>query len=482
MGNTFLRLMRATYLGSFLLGTLVLVFGALLPHPVQARAAPQSSSFILHPSSFQQGHVEVAKFKLPITPISAQYFARVLSEAEQSGAQAVVIELDTPGGLVDSMNEMVKEILASPVPVIVYVAPRGAMAASAGVFVVYAGHVAAMAPNTTIGSSEVILNGGGSEGEETTEETGDEAAMRRKVTNQLVAQIRSLAAERGRNPDFGEKAVRESANLHAQDALEQNVVDIVATNVDDLLDQADGRTVQTSSGEVTLDTENAEVRNVELTLIEEILVVLTNPSVAFILISLGTLGITWEFINPGSIFPGVVGAIMLLVGLMALGTLPINAAGIVFLALAFVLFIADIFMPTHGILTAGGIFSLILGGLLLINTGAAPGLPGVSIYTILGVATGLGAFFFFSMYKVVRARRSRPSTGRESLVGSIVQTRTDLSPDGMVFAEGELWQATSANGSIPSGQHVRVVSAEGLLLKVMPLGEGEGVDTRKLNA
>jgi membrane-bound serine protease (ClpP class) len=339
-----------------------------------------------------------------------------------------------------------------------------------------------MAPNTTIGSSEVILNAGG-EGDTGTEESGDAAALRRKATNLLVSQIRSLAEQHDRNADFGEKAVRESANLHAQDALDQNVVDVVANDINDLLNKIDGRKLQVGGRELTLNTRDATPRQQPLTFVEEILLVLTNPNVAFILISLGTLGITWEFINPGSVFPGVVGAIMLLTGLMALGTLPINAAGIVFLGLAFVLFIADVFMPTHGILTAGGIVSLVLGGLLLVNTGAAPGLPGVSPYAVLGVAVGLGGFFFYAVYKVYKSRQMRPSTGREGLVGRVAQTRTDLAPRGMVFIEGELWHATSANGSIPSGQMVRVVGADGLLLKVAPesgLEAAEGPDTRKL--
>jgi membrane-bound serine protease (ClpP class) len=218
--------------------------------------------------------------------------------------------------------------------------------------------------------------------------------------------------------------------------------------------------------------------------------------VAFLLISLGTLGITWEFINPGSVFPGVVGAICLLIGLLGLGTLPVNWGGAVFLVLAFALFIADVFTPSHGILTAGGVVSLVIGGLLLINTGAAPGIPGVSPAVVLGVATGLGAFFFFSVYKIYRSRKARPSTGRESLAGRLAYARTDIAPSGMVFVEGELWQAYTQDGSIPSGSPVRVVATEGLTLRVRPepsagnghgstvdlavTGPAEGVETRKL--
>jgi membrane-bound serine protease (ClpP class) len=395
--------------------------------------------------------------------------------------------LDTPGGLVNSMQTMVQRTLASTVPVFVYVSPQGAMSASAGVFIVYASHVAAMAPNTTIGSAEVILNGGDESGG-ATPESGDAAAARRKVTNLLVSQITNLAEQRGRNVDFGVKAVTQSENIGAQDALEQKVVDIVSTSVDDLLAQADGRVVKVGSAnsDVTLHTKGAAIRSLEPTLGEDLLFLITDPSVAFLLISIGTLGITWEFINPGAVFPGVVGAICLLIGFLGLGTLPINWAGAVFLALAFVLFIADVFMTAHGILTAGGIASLIVGGLILINTADAPGLPAVSPAVVFGTAAGLGSFFFFAVVKVLQARRYKPATGRENIVGRIAVTRSDLSPDGMVFVEGELWQATSENGSIPSGEQVRVVSADGLRLRVrreaaVPAEAAlVGVETRKL--
>ncbi|MGA7730734.1 MAG: nodulation protein NfeD [Chloroflexia bacterium] len=473
--SRFVTVLRATYLGSFVIGLVMLLLGAFAP-PVQAAPAGQSSGFVY-----------VARFKLPITPVSAQYYDRAIATAERDGAAALVVELDTPGGLVDSMQTMVQRTLASRVPVIVYVSPQGAMSASAGVFIVYASHVAAMAPNTTIGSAEVILNAGDESGS-ATPESGDAAAARRKVTNLLIAQITNLAEQRGRNVDFGVKAVTESANIGAQAALEQNVVDFVATGIDDLLAQADGRTVHIGNAneQVVLHTRGAAVRAIEPTLGEDVLFLITNPSIAFILISLGTLGITWEFINPGSVFPGVVGAICLLIGFLGLGTLPINWAGAVFLALAFVLFIADIFMTAHGILTAGGIASLILGGLLLINTTEAPGLPPVSPAVVFGTAAGMGAFFFFAVFKVLQARRYRPATGREGLVGHIAVTRSDLSPEGMVFVEGELWHATSANGSIPSGQRVRVVAADGLKLIVKPeaVTQAEtapvGIDTRKL--
>src|SRR5436190_10388141 len=328
-----LRIMRASYLTCLLLGTLLLGLSALL-QPLASAATPQQK---------EGADVDVAGFQLPVTPISAHYGDRVIQTAEDDGATAVVIELDSPGGLVNAMLGMVQRTLASKVPVVVYVSPQAGMAASAAMFLVYSGNVAAMAPNTTIGSSEVLI-GGGDSTSSSTPETGDAAAERRKATNLLVSQIRSLADEHGRNADFGEKAVRESANLHAADALKQHVVDVVAVDLNDLLKQIDGRKDKVGGEEVTLKTKDVPTNNVPLTFIEQVLLTITDPSVAFLLISLGTRGITWEFINPGAVFPGVIGALCLLVGLMALGTLPINAAGIAFIILAFVLFAADVFM------------------------------------------------------------------------------------------------------------------------------------------
>ena len=469
--------MRASYLSSLALGMALIVLQALL-QPFAAQAYQSLNAKQNHAQQNQTGgFVYVATFKLPITPVSAEYYNRLITTAEDDGAAALVVQLDTPGGLVDSMQVMVQRTLASRVPVIIYVSPQGAQAASAGLFIVYAGHLAAMAPNTTIGSAEVIF-GGGEEGEE---EGGNDAAMRRKATNELVSKIRNLAETHGRNPDFGERAVRESANFRAQEALDEDVVEVLALNVEELLDKADGRQVNLNGETVTLRTKGLATRELSTNFAEDVLLLITNPSVAFLLISLGTLGITWEFINPGSILPGVVGVLCLLVGLLGLGTLPINVAGLVFLVLAFALFIADVFTPTHGILTAGGIAALIIGGLLLINTGGVPGVPTVSPWVVTGTATGLGAFFFFAVFKVFESRRRRPSTGREGLVGRIGQTRTDLSPEGMVFVEGELWHAVSADGRLPSGQQVRVVGMDGLLLKVAPLAEGEqGAETRRL--
>jgi membrane-bound serine protease (ClpP class) len=461
----FFGLVRMGYSLSLVLGVLLLVVSSVL-YPLRARAQSEGGA----------GFVYVATFKQAMTPVSAQYFDRLVKTAEDNGASALIVQLDTPGGLVDSMQVMVQRILGSRVPVIIYVSPRGAMSASAGLFLVYASHVAAMAPNTTVGSAEVIFEGSGDGGEGG---NGNDEALRRKATNELVSRIRGLAETRGRNPDFGERAVRESANLDAQEALNQDVIDFVAVNVDEVLTRADGMRVLVGEEERTLRLRGAEQRPLETNFAEDVLLLITNPSVAFVLISLGTLGITWEFINPGSVFPGVTGALLLLTGFLALGTLPINTAGLVFLAVSFILFIADIFTPTHGILTAGGIAALVIGGLLLVNTGGVPGVPTVSPWVIAGTAAGIGLFFMYAVYKVVRARQLQPATGRESLVGQLAMARTDLAPRGNVFVEGELWQATSIDGPVDAGQPVRVVAADGLHLKVR--SEPVSQETRNLN-
>ena len=324
-----------------------------------------------------------------------------------------------------------------------YISPQGAMSASAGVFIMYASHVSAMAPNTTIGSAEVILNAGSDTSG--TPESGDTAAERRKVTNLLVSQIRNLAQQRGRDEDFATKAITQSENLGTQAAVQQHVVDFSATSVADLLAQADGKTVQMGSDNstLTLHTKGAQIRSLDLSFGEQVLLLITDPSVAFVLISLGTLGITWEFINPGAVFPGVVGALCLLVGFLGLGTLPINLAGAVFLVLAFVLFISDIFTPTHGILTAGGIISLILGGILLINTSEAPGVPGVSPPVIAGMALALGGFFFFAVYKVFQARRASRQPGAKTCWATLAKHVPTL----LLKA----WSSSQANcGALPA--------------------------------
>ena len=411
----------------------------------------------------------------PITPVMADYVARGIDEAARNGAEAVVIRLDTPGGLSSAMDDIVQDILQSPVPVIVYVAPEGARAASAGVFITYAAHIAAMAPATNIGSASPVLIG--QDGQPT--ETDD--TMQRKVVNDAVAKIRSLAERHGRNADWAEQAVREAVNITAEQAAALGVVDLVAPSLDALLDAVDGRTVTTSAGEVTLRTRDAEVVTVGMTTLERFFQMLSDPNIAYILLSLGMLGLFFELANPGSILPGVLGGILLLLGLYALGTLDVNWTGVLLMGFAFLLFLIDLYVPTHGVLTLGGIISFALGSLLLLQSPANPAFQ-LSRAVIIAVTGTVAALFLILVYLVARSHARRPATGKEALIGARAIVRRALEPEGMVFVEGELWRARSLSGPIPAGQTVRVVGLEGLVLLVEPLTEETAAEPQRATA
>jgi membrane-bound serine protease (ClpP class) len=396
-----------------------------------------------------------------INPSLAHYLIRAIDQAEQDGRAAIVIEIDTPGGLDTSMRQIIQRILGSNVPVVLYVSPPGSRAASAGVYIAYSAHVAAMAPNTNIGSATPVSMGESGEQQMSPE-------MRAKVTNDAVAYIRSLAEQRGRNADWAEKAVREGANVTAQEAARTGVVDLVASDLDDLLRQIDGRTVTTAQGQVTLRTAGAPVERIEMGLVDELLHVISDPTIAYILISLGTMGMFFELSNPGSILPGVAGGICLLLGFYALGTLPVNYAGLGLIGFALLLFVVDVFTPSHGILTLGGLVSFVLGSLLLFNVPEAAPWIGLSLWTILGVTAVMGGFFAIVARLVARSHGLKPVVGREALIGQVGRARTVLSPDGMVWVESALWAATAEGGEIPVGARVEVIAMDGLRLTVRP--------------
>jgi membrane-bound serine protease (ClpP class) len=318
-----------------------------------------------------------------INPTLAHYITRAIDQAERDGAGAVIVELDTPGGLDSSMRQIIQRILASRAPIVVYVSPPGARAGSAGVYITYAAHVAAMAPNTNIGSATPVSMGESGEQQMSPE-------MRAKVTNDAAAYIRSLAEQRGRNAEWAEKAVREGANVTAQEALSLGVIDLVASDIDDLLRQLDGRAVTTAAGPVTLRTAHAQVQRVEMGLVDAFLHAVSDPTIAYILLSLGTMGLFFELSNPGSVLPGVVGGICLLLGFYALGALPVNYAGLLLMAFALLLFVVDIFTPTHGVLTIGGLIAFLLGSLMLFNVPEAAPWLSVSVWTIVGVTAVSG--------------------------------------------------------------------------------------------
>lgn len=424
--------------------------GALLAWAAVARGAEAA------PAS-----VWVLEVRGPITPPMEHYVVRELRRAERAGASAMVLRLDTPGGLLTSTDAIVQAILGSRAPVVAYVAPAGARAASAGVFLVYAAHVAAMAPATNLGSATPVRLGGPPEADST---PSPEA---RKAMEDAAAKLRALAQLRGRNAAWAEAAVRRAANVTAEEAQRLRVVDVVAPDLPALLAALDGRRVRTAAGEVTLRTRGAQVRTVAMGARESFLHALTSPEIAYLLLSLGFLALLVEFAHPGAVVPGVVGAIALLLGLYGVGSLPVNWTGLLLMALGFGMFVAELYLPTHGALGIGGALAFGLGSLLLLETSRLPGLAvplslvGTMSALLLLSVLGLGVL-------VARAQRRRPATGTEALVGAVAVARTPLAPEGFVHAAGELWRARVRGASVPAGARVRVVGRDGLTLLVDP--------------
>ena len=388
-----------------------------------------------------------------INPVAAEYLVDGIAAAEKAKRQAVIIELDTPGGLDTSMRLIIKAINGASVPVIVYVAPSGSRAASAGAFITVAAHVAAMAPGTNIGSAHPVAMGGG-EMDET---------MMAKVENDAAAYIKSLAEKRGRNAEWAEKAVRESVNVTEYEAVELNVIDLVADNVDDLLAQLDGRSIETAAGLVTLSTKGAIVYRQSLSWRLRMLNALVDPNVAYVLMLLGTYGLLYELMSPGAILPGVVGSICLILALYAFQTLPVNYAGLLLILVAVVLFIAEVKVPSYGMLTIGGIIAMFVGSVMLMKSD----LPymRVSLKVIVPSVAGTALFFMLVVGMAVRTFGKKPETGIDELIGAHGVARSAISTNGQVFIHGELWEAHS-DEAIQSGHDVEVISVQGLCLHV----------------
>jgi len=410
---------------------------------------------LLSAATSAQGEGQVLALEVtgPVTPVMLSYIERGIDEAQGRGDQALVIMLNTPGGDVDLTKRIIQAIVASEVPVVIYVAPRGAFAASAGTFITLAGHVAAMAPSTSIGAASPV----GGQGEEISE------TLKSKIVSILQADIEGLAKRRGEKAvEWARQAVSEARASTAEEALELGVIDFVASDLSDLLRQMEGFTVTVNGREVTLHTEGAPTEELPMTAAERFLHTITNPNIAFILMTLGLNGILFELSSPGGYAAGVVGAICLLLAFYALGVLDVNYSGLLFIALAFVLFVLDIKAPTHGVLTVGGIVSFVLGSLILFNSP----FYSVSRNLVVGVGLATGAFFAFVVAKAVTIQRRPPTTGAEGLVGALGNARTDLSPGGTVFVKGEWWQAEAEDGPIQAGERVRVKSVEGFRLRV----------------
>jgi membrane-bound serine protease (ClpP class) len=402
--------------------------------------------------------INVLEVKGAINPVVADYLKRGIEKSEEDGALAVIIQMDTPGGLDVSMREIVQSILNARVPVVVYVSPSGARAASAGVFITMSAHIAAMATNTTIGAAHPVSIGSGGE-----QQVSDEMAQ--KILNDAAAYIRSIATSRERNADWAEKAVRESVDVTETEALALDVIDIVSPTLEDLLIQLNGRQVTLIEGQtVTLNTADATINDLSMNWVEDFLYTISEPNIAYLLLSLGSLGIMAEIFSPGLIFPGVIGGISLLLGLYALGTLPVNWAGVLLIILAFGFFVAEFFTSGFGLLFGGGLISLIIGSLILFQGGSP--VFHIDWWIIALVVVLIGGFVAFAVLKIVGTYRRQATTGKEELQGKTAIVRETLDPEGMVFYEGELWNAVSDSGRIKTGEEVIITRSKGLKLTV----------------
>ena len=424
------------------------------------RTLALAAAFFFTASSLRAARPErrvlLAEYSGIISPVAAEYMVEAVRRAEDEGFTALILQLDTPGGLDLSMRQAIKAIMAAKVPVIVYVAPSGARAASAGVFITMAAHVAAMAPGTNIGAAHPVMIGG-SKAEEKDE------TMEKKVTSDAVAYLKSIARRRGRNEDWAAKAVSQSSSTPAEEAVDLGIVDLVAENAEDLLEKVDGRRVEDLK--TNLHTEGAEIVRMQLSGRQKLLAALSDPNIAVILMSVGAAGIFIEMYNPGLILPGIVGVFSLVLAFYSFQTLSANFAGVVLLFFGFLLFILEIKVASYGLLTVGGILALLLGFLMLFNQPSAMGLS-VDWTVIASTILGLVSITAALAWVYAAASRKKPETGAEELLGMEGLAQSPLNPEGRIFVHGELWAARSEDGEIPEGAPIRVTGQKGLTLLV----------------
>ena len=417
---------------------------------------PTLSPSALGASVAHAGEIVVATYEGVINPVAAEYLNDALTSAHATSAQALVLRLDTPGGLDTSMRLMIKDITGSPIPVIVYVSPSGGRAASAGVFLTMAAHVAAMAPGTNIGAAHPVAMGGG--------EMND--TMKEKVENDSVAYIKSIAEQRGRNVSWAEDAVRKSVSVTEQEAMKLKIIDVVAEDLPALLKQVHGRKVTVSNGQITLQTEGASIREFPMGLRLELLKTLSDPNIAYLLMTIGTIGILAELYNPGAILPGIVGAISLILAFYSLQSLPVNYAGVLLFILGIVFFILEATVTSYGLLAIGGVTSMVLGSLMLIKSDAE--FFQISWTVIVPVIVTTAALSLFIVGMGIRALRRSPQTGSEGMIGAIGVAKTALRPEGKLSIHGELWDAVSDQPA-DEGASAKVLRVEGLTLHVTPV-------------
>ncbi len=458
--------------------TIALLLAGLLVGPAAAPAQPASLE------------ARLLSVKGPIGPAVSDFIERGIERAAAEGSPVVILELDTPGGLDTSMRVIIKAIIAARLPVVTYVAPGGARAASAGTFILLASHVAAMAPATNVGAATPIPIGpgmlpGGEPGKERDTKPEDRSddepapaspaqAMERKILNDAVAYIRGLARLRGRNAEWAEQAVRTGASLTAEDALEQGVIEILAEDREELVAKLDGRTVKVHGASLTLETRDWVIVAVVPDWRSELLAVLTNPNVAYLLMLLGIYGLLFEAYNPGAIIPGIVGAISLVLALYAFHVLPVNYAGLALILVGVGLIVAELLTPSFGALGAGGVVAFVAGSVILMDTDV----EGYAVSMPLVITMGLAATALFCATAFLAARqRKRPVvTGREEMVGATAEALESFSADGTVFAHGEVWSARTRT-PVAKGERVKIKNLDGLILEVEPTGEQEGAST-----
>lgn len=414
------------------------------------------AALLLFPTFSHAATVKVMTIDGAIGPVTLKHFERALRVAERDSAEALVVKLNTPGGVMETTLRITTAIMNSNVPVIVWVAPSGGRAASAGVYITYAAHLAAMATSTNIGSATPVTMGG---------EQMD-SSMARKVTNDAVANLLGSAERRGRNKTWAERAVRMGESIAYFAAVDSNIVNFIADDIEELLKKSDGQVVGMPHGTDTLHVAGAQTEDVDATFSEKILNVITNPNIIFILFSLGALGLAIELYNPGAILPGVVGAICIIVSLYAMQTLPINYAGLALIVLAIVLFLLEIKVTSYGMLSIGGIISLVLGGLFLVDS-PEPALK-VSLSVIITSTICIGGFLVFVVGFVVKSHRKQVTTGYEGMVGQIGRVTERIDKEGMVYIAGALWRAVS-DEVVEKGEEVRILSGQHQTLKVAKL-------------
>lgn len=410
-------------------------------------------------TSFINSHaasIDVIRIDDPITPVIAEYIVKSIDEAENTNAACLIIELDTPGGLDLAMRDIIKKILASEVPVIVYIAPSGARAASAGAIITIAAHIAAMAPGTNIGAAHPVNLGGGDMGKE----------MSEKVENDAAAYVESLAVKRKRNKDWAVKAVRESVSISEEDALKLKVIDFIAPDIRTLISKIDGREIATPTGTRKLETKDLPIQQKTMGLRENVLKALANPNIAYILLLIGLAGLYFELSTPGAIFPGVIGGISLILAFYSLQSLSANYAGVLLILLGTILFIAELKVTSYGLLSIGGIIALTLGSLMLFKS-SVPYLR-LSWSVIIPSVTFIWLFFMIVIGLVVKAQRKKPATGQEGLIDMIGEASIDFEKKGKIFVHGEYWDAQS-DAPLKKGDKVRVTRVEGMTLKVEKL-------------